>query len=120
MNWEEWVEQAKDYFGSTWGIDITFAGQVALFYLYLTAYGLSPRITSGYRDPAHQAELLRRWNAGDRAGLKFKPAASSDHTKRKAVDIVTSNPRLAAQIAKALGLGAGMDYGDEVHFFKKG
>lgn len=120
MDYQEWVRQAAKYFASQWGLDAGFASTVALFYLYLHSYGLNPQIQSGYRDPAHQRELLRRWEAGDRKGLKFKPAVNSDHTRRKAIDITTKDPRLAAQIAKALGLGAGMDYGDEVHFFRKG
>lgn len=120
MDFQEWVKEAAKYFAETWGLEKGFAGQVALFFLYLASYGLNPQIQSGLRDPAHQKELLRRWEAGDRRGLKFKPAVNSDHTRGKAVDITTTNPRLAAQIAKALGLGAGLDYGDEVHFFKKG
>lgn len=120
MNWQEWVRDATEYFRGSWGLEATWAGQVALLYLYFASYGLAPRITSGYRDPAHQAELRRRWDAGDRAGLRHRPALNSDHTRRRAVDIVTNNPRRAAEIAKALGIGTGMDYGDDVHFFRKG
>lgn len=120
MNWEEWLAQAKKYFEATWGLHATFAGQVALFYAYLWTMGLNPRITSGFRDPAKQREMQARWDRGDRQGLKFRPATNSDHTRGKAIDIVTSNPREAARIAKLLGLVAGIDYGDEVHFAYKG
>lgn len=119
MDLAAWLEQARSYFRQAWGLVDSFAAKVALFYAYLATMGLEPRITSGFRDPKKQAEMLARWNAGDHQGLKFKPAANSDHTRGKAIDIVTNNPQRAAQIARALGLGTGLDYGDEVHFFEK-
>lgn len=121
MDWQAWIEEAKDYFRSAWGLEPAFCRQVALLYLYFVAYGLNPRITSGFRDPKHQAELRRRWDAGDRQGLAVRPAAVSDHTRRIAVDIVTSDPAKAAMIARALGIGAGYDFKvrDAVHFYKK-
>lgn len=51
------------------------------------APGLSLVVVSGYRDPAHQAQLLARWNAGDRTGLVAKPALRSKHSEGLAVDL---------------------------------
>lgn len=120
MDWGAWLKQAAEYFAREWGLLDAFASKIALFYAYLWSMGLSPRITSGYRDPKKQKAMQEAWDRGDRAGLKFRPATNSDHCKRKAVDIQTSNPREAARIAKLLGIGTGLDYGDEVHFFQKG
>lgn len=58
--------------------------------------------------------MRARWDAGDRAGLRARPALVSQHTAQfigrpasDAVDIVSTNEALAAQIAKALGINAG-------------
>lgn len=51
------------------------------------APGLSLRVTSGYRSPEHQAELLARWVSGDRRGLIARPAARSKHSQGLAVDL---------------------------------
>ena len=122
MDWREWVERARKYLESEWGLNATFAGQVALFWAYCAAYGLNPKITSGYRDPAKQKAMQQAWDRGDRRGLRVRPADSSDHTRRRAIDIDTSDPALAAKIARAVGLGAGYDFKvrDAVHFFQKG
>lgn len=45
-------------------------------------------IVSGLRSQAHQAELRRRWDAGDRRGLIARPALHSKHTLGRAVDLV--------------------------------
>lgn len=116
MDLQEWLKQAAQYFIDQWGISKDAAPKFALLYAYLGEYGLNPRPSSGYRSQAKQDELLARWNRGDRAGLKFKPAKVSKHTSRRAMDISTSDEKLAAQIAKALGLRAGYDFGDPVHF----
>lgn len=94
---------------------------------YLTAGGLGPRVTSGWRDPDHQRALQARWDAGDRAGLRARPASDSLHTKTdwigdpaaRAVDIATSDDTRAAQIASALGIGAGLyfTHPDPGHFY---
>lgn len=58
-----------------------------------------------------------RWDAGDRAGLRARPAVESQHTKTAflgspaatAVDMVSSNEAKAAEIASRLGgIGAGL------------
>jgi hypothetical protein len=116
MELAEWLKQAEQYFISQWGIDKSAAPKFALLYAYFGEYGLDPKPSSGYRSQAKQNEMLARWERGDRAGLKFKPAKVSKHTSRRAMDITTRDEKLAAQIAKALGLRAGYDFGDPVHF----
>jgi len=121
---KKWVDDAAKYFVSVWGLSADFAPKVALFFLYLSSYNLNPRVTSGFRDPEKQQELLRRYAAGD-PGIRYKPAENSKHMNTgflgkpaaDAVDISTSNERAAAQIAKALGIKAGADFGDPVHFY---
>lgn len=52
-----------------------------------TENALSLSVVSGYRSPTRQAQLLARWNAGDRRGLVVKPAARSKHSEGLAVDL---------------------------------
>ncbi len=120
MDWQQWLQQAAQYFEKDWGLVGSFSAKVALLYAYLWTMGMDPKITSGFRDPAKQKKMQEDWDAGRRAGLKFRPASHSDHTKGKAVDITTNNPNGAAQVARLIGIGTGIDYGDEVHFFEKG
>jgi hypothetical protein len=120
---KKWIKEATKYFTSSWGLDESFAEKIALFYLYLSSYGLNPRITSGFRSPEKQEELKRRFAAGD-PSIRYKPAEKSQHMAQGlfgkpaalAVDIATSNEAQAAQIAKALGLKAGYFFNDPVHF----
>jgi len=115
-----WPKEAASYFRDTWGIDSDAAAKFALLYVLLYLAGLKPRITSGFRDPAKQIELQRRWDAGDRAGLRARPATSSKHSvtgwlkkpAAVAIDIVSTNEKLAADIAKALGLRPGYYFSD--------
>jgi hypothetical protein len=108
------------------GIATKFVAGAALLYLYLWYYGLSPNITSIYRDDAKQKDLLARYYQGD-PSIKYKPAENSLHSKKdffgtpsaEAIDISTSNPALAADIAEALKIGAGYRFGDPVHFYHK-
>jgi len=116
MDLQSWLNEAAKYFQNTWGVDAQSAQKFALLYAYLASYGLNPRPTSGYRSQKDQDALRARWDKGDRSGLKFQPAKKSQHTSRRAMDIVTNNEGLAAQIAKALGMRAGYDFGDPVHF----
>lgn len=114
----KWPEMAKDYFQGTWGLDPTFAVQVGLLYAALHFAGLNPRITSGFRDPAKQRAMRAAWDAGNRVGLRVRPADpdGSRHCKTSftgspaslAVDMPCDNEQLAAQIAKALGFRAGL------------
>ena len=112
-----------------YGLDSRFSRDIAIFFLYLSVYGLSPVITSAFRSPEKQKELLQRWNAGD-PSIVVKPAVSSLHSRTDwkgnpaaaAIDIQTNNPELAARIAEALGIGAGYRFTppDKVHFYMKG
>ena len=110
----DWPAQAAPYFRETWGLDRGFALRVGLLYLALHYAGLSPRITSGHRDPSKQAAMRAAWDRGERSGLRVRPAdpSASRHTRpwgqALAVDIPCRDDRLAAQIAKALGLRAGL------------
>lgn len=125
MTFEQWQEQTAKALQNQWGLDKSFSLLVALFYAYLVYYSLSPKITSGFRSPDKQAELLQRYEAGD-PSIVYKPAANSKHMVTKwgkpaslAVDISTSNPALAAQIANAVGIRAGYHFNnpDPVHFY---
>lgn len=125
MTVSEWLSQVKNYLVSTWGLDKSFAEMVAPFIYYLYYYRLSPVITSGYRDPAKQQELLERYNAGD-TSVVAKPAVNSKHCVTKwgrpaaqAIDISTSNKSFAAEIARQLKIGAGYYFSspDPVHFY---
>lgn len=121
---KDWIKKAANYFHDTWGLDKSFSEKVSLFFLYLSQYGLSPVVTSGFRSPEKQAELLRRYKAGDPT-IRYKPAENSLHLCQdffgkpaaRAVDISTNNEKMAAAIAKALGLKAGYDFNDPVHFY---
>lgn len=122
---QEWITNASQYLIQSWGLSSVFASKVALFLAYLYQYSLSPKITSGFRSPVYQKELLARYNAGDKS-IVVKPAENSKHTimydgkpASRAIDIVTSNPALAAVIAKALNINAGYDFKtpDPVHFY---
>lgn len=125
MNIKEWLDDAAKFFRETWGLDKSFAGMVALFYAYLLQYRLSPVITSGFRSPEKQKELQARYAAGD-TSVVVKPAETSKHSltkwgspAAKAIDISTNNPDLAARIATATGIKAGLYFKtpDRVHFY---
>ena len=125
---KKWVTSMAAYLRKQMGLDAQFAEDVALFYLYLSQYGLSPNITSGYRSGEKQAELQARYSAGD-SSVVVQPAKNSLHSRvtitsapaARAIDISTNNPDLAARIATALGIGAGLYYKvpDRVHFYDK-
>lgn len=114
---QQWADAAVPYFVSTWGLDPTFAVRVGLLYLALHFAGLRPRITSGFRDPAKQAAMRAAWDRGDRQGLRVRPAdpKASMHCQEaggrpssRAIDMPCDNEALAAEIAKGLGLRAGL------------
>jgi hypothetical protein len=111
-----WPDLAVPYFVGQWGLDSIFAVRVGLLYLALHFAGLKPRITSGFRDPRKQAELRAAWDAGNRAGLRVRPAdpknslhclEASGRPASRAVDMPCDNDALAAEIARGLGLRAG-------------
>jgi len=76
---------------------------------YAQLQGGSIRWTSGYRSPAQQEELRRRWEAGD-PNVPFEPLpyARSKHSTGRAADGEASSPELAIRLgayAQELGLG---------------
>lgn len=116
---DAWLKETAAFLKAQYGLESSFADRVALLLGYFLQYGLNPRITSGFRDPNHQAAMRAAWDRGERQGLRARPAASSQHTATswgrpaaKAIDITTSNDRLAAQIATALKIGAGLLFKD--------
>jgi len=139
MDWKKWLSelqqwagnwpsQAQGYFTSVWGLQPAFAIRVAILYLALYMLGLSPRITSGFRDPEKQANMRARWDAGDRSGLRVRPADpnNSKHCRTsmtgapasEAIDMPCSDDKRAAEIGRALGLAAGFFFNtpDPGHF----
>jgi len=114
---------------SSYGLASDFADRVAELLAYLDSSGLRPVITSGFRDPSHQKELRARWDRGDRVGLRARPALDSLHSQTtwlgtpasKAIDITTTDDVRAAAIARALGIGVGLDFKepDRGHYFAK-
>lgn len=78
-----------------------------------------PDITSGYRSPQRQAELLARWNRGERFGLRAKPAVRSWHTQGRAIDVenhVRGFPYYAALLVRYTGARDGRLFSDPGHF----
>jgi hypothetical protein len=125
---DEWLKNVENILVDSYGLARDFAGDASRLLAYLFQYGLNPRITRGWSSPEHQKELQARWDRGDRAGLRVRPASSSEHTAEswgqpaaRAIDIVTDNDVTAAQIARALKIGTGMDFKtpDAGHFFAK-
>jgi len=127
-NWAgAWPKSAASWFASQYGLDVDFSIKVALLYIALFAAKLNPRVTSGFRDPAKQKAMRDAWDRGDKQGLAVRPAdpSTSRHSTTslgrpasKAIDIQTSNPKLAADIARVIGLRAGYYFQtpDPVHF----
>jgi len=121
-----WPAQAVPYFVKDWGLNADFAAKVAVLYLCLAVFGLNPRVTSGFRDPKKQKELVARWNAGNRSGFIGKPASpdTSRHCRTTltggansmAIDMPCNDNNKAAHIARALGLRAGVDFNDPGHY----
>lgn len=128
--YENWAKSATGYFRESLGLNGAFALQAARLYIALWAAGLSPRIASGFRDPAKQRELQARWDAGDRTGLRVRPATNSAHSTTTfigapaatAIDMPSSDEQRAATIAKSLGLGAGLAFStpDPGHYYLLG
>jgi hypothetical protein len=126
---ENWIEQTSKELINGYGLYKPFAYNISVLYLYLYNYGISPVVNSGYRSESDQKKLLQRYYAGD-PSIKYKPAENSQHSTTEegffgkkpaatAIDISTSNPSLAADIAEQLNIGAGWRFGDPVHFYYK-
>lgn len=127
---EKWARDYASAFQSHLGIAAGGAVSFARLYIGLWAAGLAPRITSGFRDPSHQRSLQARWDAGDRAGLRVRPATNSAHARVSqlgkpasiAVDMPSNDDKRAATIASSLGLGTGMSFStpDPGHYYLLG
>lgn len=118
--YEAWATQAAPYFRSQLGLTPAFSLQAARLYVALWGAGLSPRIARGWSDPSHQRELQARWDRGDRAGLRVRPATNSKHAltdwlgapAAQAIDMPTIDDGRAAVIARDLRIGAGLSFSD--------
>jgi hypothetical protein len=89
--------------------------------LAANGFGLAarPDITSGYRSPARQRELIRRWDAGQRAGFIGRPARCSWHMSRRAIDVQTDVQGFRAYeylVTKYTGARSGREFDDTGHF----
>jgi len=71
-----------------------------------------PDIVSGLRPPERQRQLLQAWNAGQRAGLRSKPACQSWHMNGKALDTDTGRDGFPAYVwlMKQWGVRWGGDF----------
>lgn len=125
--WDDWADQAADWFRKQ-GAASDAAKPFALLYGLASAYGYSPRITSIFRDPEKQRRMRERWDAGDRSGLRARPAVNSKHIETdwlgrpasEAMDMVTTNDQAVARIATEwLDMGAGQFFNtpDPGHYF---
>ena len=125
---DKWLKEMAFYLVESWGLEGNFANQIALFYLYCAQYGLNPKISSGFRSPEKQKELMSRYVSGDKS-IVVKPAETSMHSNTGflgkaaalAIDVTTNNRDLAARIATQLNIGAGLYFKtpDSVHFYSK-
>lgn len=126
---ENWAREAAPYFQTAGGLSGAFALQAARLFIAFWGAGLNPRIASGFRDPAHQRALQARWDAGDRAGLRARPATTSKHMTMNmgrpaatAIDMPCSDDKKGAAIAGNMGVGAGWNFADRDpgHYFLNG
>lgn len=90
--------QAHASSGALAGVNKTLAERVQALISAAKAHG-GLSITSGYRDSAHQAELYRRWLAGDRSIHMPALPGTSPHERGLAVDL--SGPALGWAQANA-------------------
>lgn len=76
-----------------WGLDWRLAYVYAVIdaFLWERVGQGAPAIISGYRSPEYQADLYRRWEAGD-PSIQYKPARYSLHTLGQAIDLRKSDP----------------------------
>lgn len=127
--WEKWARDAAPYFARVQGLAGSFALDAARLYIALWGRGLAPRIARGWSDPAHQKELQRRWDSGNRAGLRVRPATTSKHSitsfsggpSSQAIDMPCRDDQAGAAVAAQLGIGAGWNFSDRDpgHYFQR-
>lgn len=112
-----WAKQAAPYFKNLGAAD-DVAEKFALLYLIAYMSGLNPSITSIFRDPEYQDQLRARWDAGDRAGLRARPAENSKHSETSwlgspaslAMDMPTDNDTYMADWAEKIDLKSGQAF----------
>lgn len=112
-----------EYIRERWGIDRRLGELIAIS--QVVAYiqtGSIVKITSGFRSPARQLELINKWDAGNRTGLVTRPAVRSWHMQRLAVDVSTE-PRPTFEVFRQVMLmfdgvrwGGNFRRSDPVHF----
>jgi len=108
--------QAALYVMQQWRLDTQMAVEVAKWNAACIADRLpSPisRIISGFRSLEYQMELQRRWDAGDREGLAYRPATNSDHTRGRAVDVSGNEEVLRAYARRWRALGPSHIWGGD-------
>jgi hypothetical protein len=120
---QNYAPKVKKYLIDTWGLHSDFADKMSFILLCWIYKGITFTITSGYRSPEHQQELIDAYNAGARNVFTPAPVGKSLHQGTTwigapaslALDCQTSNPALAAQISHYFGVVWG-GAGDPVHF----
>ena len=106
-----------------WGLtpDLATFIAVALIVCELKGYRF-PLLTSGYRTPQRQRELLNNWIAGNRRGLVARPAERSWHMQGRAVDVSRLERTESFRIFRDAMVLMGVEWGgnfrkpDPVHF----
>lgn len=127
--WKDWADDVA-YYWRDLGASSEAAPKFALLWGFASAYGYNPRITSVWRDPEKQKRMQERWDAGDRSGLRARPATNSKHTQTNwlgrpastAMDMPCSDDVACARLARELGLGAGQYFkrADPGHYYLTG
>lgn len=112
------------YLIQNWGIKPNLAQIVAYCQTIMQQNGIEAvTITSGYRSPKRQRELLNRWISGNRTGLVARPSRRSWHMQGYAIDVSTRiNPRSFLVFRNLMLTFRGIRWGgnfnsyDPVHF----
>lgn len=125
--YQEWALIFKNHLG----LNFNFALKLVWLWAYALWYRIPITFTSGFRDPAYQRELQRRWDAGDRAGLSVRPATTSKHSRTSltgqpdavAADIQSNSAQNLRDLGYLAETYCGLKWGgnfttpDPVHFY---
>jgi len=122
-----YIEAWTEYIEENFGINIDLAKKISLLIFYAAMNGIAFTINSGWRDPAKQKAMQKRWDAGDRSGMIVRPANISKHSitgwlagpDSHAIDISFSRPELIGHWSAFFGLkwGGNFKKPDKVHFY---
>jgi len=112
-----------DYLIKSWGMENAFSEKAAEFIVRLSAAGLNPHITSGYRSTEKQTDLYNRWLRGERGIYTPAKPGTSPHERTnwigqpsaRCMDITCNDYFKAATIAAQMGINYGYP-ADPVHF----